>query len=147
MWRKRNNKGTRHRKERRRRNIPEAYRRVLERATGEEKAQAAAWVEEHGQVATPRAIAAELQWRAAFAEWQAEVQRDVDKIGRRAAKLVALALAARGIAPTWVELGQGLGWRFKSQANWAIPFLVEQGWLVSGLEPRSLRPGPKLRGR
>ena len=136
---------------RKRKPLSEAQRRVLATATPRERDDAKRFLARHGQGVTPGAIAAEIvhaRERLKLANWAAATRRDVDVIGQRAASLVQLALDKVGRAPTWAELAKAMGWRHtQRQMEWAVPFLEEQGWLVTGPEPRSLRPGPKLRGR
>lgn len=132
-----------------RQKVLDGHRRVLNRATPGEKAAARAWLMKRGQVPTDAAVAtavAEARRRAQFEAWKQTTERNIDEVGRRAADLVARALASRGMAPTWRELGQVMGWRYFCQRVWVVPLLEQAGWLTTGPEPRSLRPGPKAVG-
>ncbi len=142
-------RGTKHRRRwrhRKRRPLSDAHREVLDHASPREKAEAKTFLIAHRQGVTAAAIAAEVvhgRRRKQLAVWQETVMRNEDKVGTRAARVVAQALDAFGTAPTWRELGKAMGWKVPAQREWAVPWLVERGWLTIGTEPRSLRPGPK----
>jgi len=60
--------------------------------------------------------------------------------GERAGAEVARVVAVTGAGPTWGELATAMGWPWKSRGA-IIRALARDGWLVTGCEPRSLRPG------
>lgn len=126
--------------------LSDALRQVLDHASPREQAEAKAFLLAHHQRVTAAAIAAEVahgRRRKQLAVWQEAVMRNEDEVGARAARLVQQALDAFGTAPVWRELGKAMGWKVPAQREWAVPWLVERGWLTIGTEPRSLRPGPK----
>jgi hypothetical protein len=140
--------------------LSEAQREVLDTAPLAELTDAKAWLLARGQAVTPPAVATavlDARQRALSAPakaakakrdkaerqaFKAELRQDTDRLGRCAAEVVAAALEQDGQAPTWCELGRAMGWSWW-QWNRTIPKLAKQGWLVSGTEPRSIRPGPK----
>jgi hypothetical protein len=77
----------------------------------------------------------------------AEVQRAVEAAVRgdaqAAAAYTAQVVAGTGRGPTWNELADAVGWPAgKEIRRVIICILATQGWLRTGQEPRSLRPGP-----
>jgi hypothetical protein len=144
--------------------LSEAQREVLDTAPLAELTDAKAWLLTRGQGVTPPAVATavlDARQRALSAPakaakakrdkaerqaFKAELRQDTDRLGRCAAKVVAIALEQHGrlgcTAPTWSELGRAMGWSWW-QWNRAVPRLAKRGWLVTGTEPRSIRPGPK----
>jgi hypothetical protein len=140
--------------------LSEAQREVLDTAPLAELTDAKAWLLARGQAVTPPAIATavlDARQRALSAptkaakakrdkaerqSFKAELQQDTDRLGRCAAEVVAIALERDGQAPTWCELGRAMGWSWW-QWHRAVPRLAKRGWLVTGTESRSLRPGPK----
>jgi hypothetical protein len=141
--------------------LTDAMAEVLATAPLAELQEAKTWLLSHGQGVSPPALAnAVLQARqrvetaprkAAQAKWEkaereafkSDLRANLDAHGRRAAILVARALEETGAAPTWAELCHGLGWPGWWQREVAIRKLAKAGWLVTGTEARSLRPGPK----
>jgi hypothetical protein len=139
----------------------DAQREVLDTAPLDELVDAKAWLLARGQGVTPPAVATavlDAHQRALSAPAKAakakrdkaerqafktELRQDTDRLGRCAAEVVAVALKQDGQAPTWGELCSEMGWPHWWQRNLAVPKLAKQGWLVTGAEPRSLRPGPK----
>ena len=68
--------------------------------------------------------------------------------GPRAAAYVATVVRDTGTGPTWADLGQAMDW---PRYPWnlravVIEQLARAGWLKTGKQPRSLRPGPKAAG-
>jgi len=141
--------------------VSEAQREVLDSAPLGELAEAKAWLLARDQAVTPRAVAAavladrERQGNApakaakalAFTAERRAFKKDVTErtgsYGPAAAGIVAARIAGEGTAPTWSELCSEMGWHHWWQRSIAVPKLVKAGWLVTGTEPRSLRPGPK----
>lgn len=74
--------------------------------------------------------------------WRQMLSQDQDRLGLEVAKLVQLLTERWGQAPTWSEVGEAMGWSFW-QHRTAVRSLARSGWLVTGLKPRSLRPGPR----
>jgi hypothetical protein len=144
--------------------LSDVQREVLDTAPLSELVDAKAWLLARGQGVTPPAVATAVldarqralsaPTKAAKAKrdkaerqaFKAELRQDTDRLGRCAAEVVAIALEQHGrlgcTAPTWGELGKAMGWSWW-QRHLAIPRLAKRGWLVTGAEPRSLRPGPK----
>jgi hypothetical protein len=133
--------------------LSDVQREVLDTAPLSELVDAKAWLLARGQGVTPPAVATavlDARQRAlsapAKAAFKAELRQDTARLGRCAAEVVAIALEQHGrlgcTAPTWGELGKAMGWSWW-QRHLAIPRLAKRGWLVTGAEPRSLRPGPK----
>ena len=140
--------------------LSDAQREVLDTAPLDELVDAKAWLLARGQGVTPPAVATavlDARQRALSAPakaakakrdkaerqaFKAELRQDTDRLGRCAAEVVAIALKRDDQAPTWAELGRAMGWSWW-QWNRAVPRLAKRGWLVTGAEPRSLRPGPK----
>jgi hypothetical protein len=140
--------------------LSDRQREVLGAAPLAELTEAKAWLLARGQGVTPPAVATAVlaareralsaPAKAAKAErdkaerqaFKAGVRQDADRLGRCAAEVVAAALERDGQAPTWAELGHAMGWS-RWQWNLAVKKLAKVGWLVTGTEPRSLRPGPR----
>lgn len=128
---------------------------VLATAPLEELAEAKAWLLARGQPVTRPAIAtAVLGARARERRWATlRTQRgaflaglDADRTGPRLAALVDRCLERTGKAPTWREVGRVMGWS-EAETSWAIAELRRLGWLFTGSEPRSLRPGRRFVNR
>jgi hypothetical protein len=140
--------------------LSDAQRDVLGNAPLDELADAKAWLLARAQVVSPRSVATAVldarqralsaptkaakdkRDKAARKAFKVELRQDADRLGRRAAEVVAEALEHNGQAPTWAELGRAMCWSWW-QRNLAIPKVAKAGWLATGREPRSLRPGPK----
>ena len=144
--------------------LTDRQREVLDTAPLAELTDAKAWLLARGQAVTPPAVATavlDARQRALSAPakaakakrdkaerqaFKAELRQDTDRLGRCAAKVVAIALEQHGrlgcTAPTWGELGHAMHWSWW-QRHLAIPKLAKQGWLATGTAPRSIRPGPK----
>ncbi len=140
--------------------LSDVQREVLDTAPLSELVDAKAWLLARGQGVTPPAVATavlDARQRALSAPgkeakakrdkaerqaFKAELRQDTDRLGRCAAEVVAIALKRDGQAPTWSELGRAMGWTWW-QRHLAVPKLAKAGWLVTGTESRSLRPGPK----
>ena len=129
------------------------HARVIASATIEELLAARAWLVARGDGPTAAAAATAVEHArqraqriARFSAWQQETERDLAGVGHRAAEVVAAAWAAHDSGPTWTDLGRAMGWRKARCREWAIPLLEQAGWLTTGDEPRSLRPGPKAGG-
>ena len=61
----------------------------------------------------------------------------------RAAGWTEAIVAVTGEGPTWRELAYAMWWPSDREEYGPIILrIVKAGWLVSGTEPRSLRPGP-----
>ena len=54
---------------------------------------------------------------------------------------VAQRVQATGEGPTWAELLAAMGW--PRNKTWIIQALTRHGWIVTGTQPRSMRPGVK----
>ncbi len=64
--------------------------------------------------------------------------------GLRAAQFVADRIRDTGEAPTWLDLAINLGWpRNNIVYAKVIKQLERDGWITTGREPRSLRPGSR----
>lgn len=140
--------------------LSDAQSEVLDTAPLDELVDAKAWLLARGQGVTPPAIATavlDARQRALSAPakaakvkrdkvarkaFKAELRQDTERLGRCAAEVVATALEQDHQAPTWGELGHAMHWSWW-QRNLAVPKLAKAGWLVTGAEPRSIRPGPK----
>ena len=140
--------------------LSDTQREVLDTVPLAELADAKAWLLARGQAVTPPAVATavlDARQRALSAPakaakakrdkaerqaFKAELRQDTDRLGRCAAEIVAIALKRDGQAPTWGELGHAMRWNWW-QRNLAVPKLAKAGWLVTGRELRSLRPGTK----
>lgn len=61
--------------------------------------------------------------------------------GEPAAAYVAGYLVVHSTGPTWTELATAMDWPACIRHQ-VIVGLAKKGWLVTGVEPRSLRPGP-----
>lgn len=125
------------------------HRQVLDTASLDELAMAKRWLLSRDQKVTKHAVAEavlaarsrEARWTALRAE-EAEFRLEADRVGRRAAEIVAKCLDKTGKAPTWRELGRVLGWQERQIAP-RIKYLRQLDWLRAGVEARSLRPGAK----
>jgi hypothetical protein len=138
------------------RKLSPEHQAVLDTAALEELATAKRWLLEHRQAVTPGGLAnavvqarqranpspakaARLEAQRAF---KTALLADEERVGERVAHLVERCVAQAGNAPTWGEVGRVMGWD-RWQRIWAIRRLARQGWLRTGKEPRSLRPGPR----
>ncbi len=81
--------------------------------------------------------------RERLAGMREEAERLAARDGRAAADWVAGVVAATGAGPAWMELARAMGWPGRRTAGVIIQGLAAAGWLVTGSEPRSLRPGPR----
>lgn len=65
--------------------------------------------------------------------------------GERTAAYVAQVVADTGSGPCWAELASAMEWPRQPWGlrNAIIRVLARDGWLATGTEPRSMRPGPR----
>jgi hypothetical protein len=108
------------------------------------------WLAKRGETPTAPAVAAALQ---GLAERRVRTERHhalaaqfVAADGPRAAAYVADVVGSTGTGPTWGALTRAMGWPW-SVANLVIKQLAQAGWLRTGEEPCSLRPGPAAHQR
>lgn len=87
-----------------------------------------------------RAVIAEKKWVAA--RRRAEVAEIVTARGPQAAAWVRDYCDAHGHGPSWYELGHALGLDYQHREH-AIRTLECQGWISTGRQARSMRPGPR----
>jgi hypothetical protein len=103
---------------------------------------------ESGQPATAAAVAARLRDLRRHAE--AEQARSlriapfVKTDGPAAAGCVARYRARLGHGPSWRHVGRYMRWSW-SDGDAIVRALISEGWLVTGQERGSLRPGPRYR--
>jgi hypothetical protein len=85
--------------------------------------------------------------KAERAVWFARiVAKAVAEDGPRAASAVAAHWQKTGAGPTWIQLSKDMGWPLDSKSRptpHIIWGLARAGWLRTGKEPNSLRPGPR----
>jgi hypothetical protein len=126
--------------------------RVLRPAAGErsDDERAVLWLARRGETPTAAATAAASQGLANRQDCGRRVRVAatplVEADGPRAAAYVAAVVAATG--PTWADVGRAMDW---PRYPWnlravVIEQLARAGWLQTGKQPRSLRPGPKAGG-
>ena len=110
------------------------------------------WLALRGETPTPGAVTGALQMmsarRAREERLHAAAPPFVEADGERAAAHVAAAVRDTGTGPTWAELANAMDW---PRYPWHLrAVIIEQlaraGWLQTGKQPRSLRPGPMAAG-
>jgi hypothetical protein len=110
--------------------------------------RAAWWLAARGQTPTAQAVAKRLAEAQAQQERAEERRQAAEQLARRdgprAAQYAAGVIQSTGTGPTWRELGQAMGW-----PEWSWPAVIGRleraGYLATGSEPRSLRPGDRGR--
>lgn len=111
-----------------------------------EPENAVRWLIKRGQSPTPEAVADRLQIVQAQKAPKIDIWDIAESIaardGMRAAQTIAEQIAETGQAPTWFELARALDWpRKQTRFDPIFRLLEREGWIVTGPEPRSIRPG------
>jgi hypothetical protein len=100
-----------------------------------------------GQSPTIRAVASYVADARRVAEAKARREalgaRIAGEYGPAVAKAVADRIAETGESYTWAELYRAMGWPWGYPKVIIIRQLERDGWLVTGSEERSLRPGER----
>ena len=102
-----------------------------------------------GETPTEAAVAAWLESRRRRQErWDRDAAAAAEAAaadGPRAAAYVAAVVRDTGQGPTWTELARAMEWPRQPWGlrNAIIRVLARDGWLATGTEPRSMRPGTR----
>lgn len=101
----------------------------------------------HGQTPTIPAVAGHVADNRGAAEARARREAQAEQIAREYGPAVAKAIADRiaetGESYTWAELYRVMGWPWGYPKVAIMRRLERDGWIVSGRETRSLRPGDR----
>lgn len=105
------------------------------------------WLVRRGESPSPEAVAGRIEAvrerdAVSTAKWET-VNRIADADAFQAAKTIADRIAETGEAPTWRELIRAVGWPEKERpvCNMIFSRLDYLGWIETGKQARSLRPG------
>ena len=104
----------------------------------------------HGQTPTPEAVAGRLKavmgYRAAREKRDAFAASVVEERGLEIARLIDQKIRETGESYTWQELDNVMGWpRARIYRQIIMKELESAGWIETGSDSRSLRPGTRFR--
>lgn len=128
-----------------------AFKRAKPHERSEEE-KAVRWLVCGGESPTVEAVANRVSVIRARKERSAEPRETPESIaardGLRTAEFVAGQIDQTGQAPTWFEIVRALGWpRGQSVFEPVFRLLERDGWIITGTEPRSIRPGDRYQER